>query len=95
LWMVVDKKLFIPIFEKSPFGTGSFTRFNWHGWEFADKYRAHEEMGDPFMVVTPGRNWPYVCEPEALVEIFQRRSDFPRPREIFGRAGPISLLERR
>ena len=83
LWMVVDKKIFIPIFEKLPFGSGSFTRFNWRGWEFVDKYRAHEEMGDVFMIVTPGRNWIHLCNPEALTEVLRKERDFPRPMEIF------------
>lgn len=84
LWMAVDKRFFIPLFQRVPFGTGTFTRFNWRGWEFADKYKSHMEMGDVFMIVTPGRNWLYVCDPQALADIFQRRSDFPRPLEIFG-----------
>ncbi|KAF2651590.1 cytochrome P450 [Lophiostoma macrostomum CBS 122681] len=83
LWMAVDKRIFIPLFERLPFGSGTFTRFNWRGWEFADKYKSHLEMGDVFMVVTPGRNWLYVCDPQALEVIFQRRGDFPRPLEIF------------
>jgi hypothetical protein len=83
--MAVDKRFFIPLFERLPFGSGNFTRFNWRGWEFQDKFRSHAEMGDVFMVVTPGRNWLYVCNAEALTEIFQRRADFPRPLEIFGK----------
>ncbi|KAL9012108.1 MAG: hypothetical protein Q9173_003107 [Seirophora scorigena] len=53
LWMVVDKKFVIPLFERFPFGTGSFTRYNWRGWEFADKSKSHVELGDVFVVVTP------------------------------------------
>ncbi|TVY16155.1 Cytochrome P450 4d8 [Lachnellula arida] len=83
LWMVVDKKIFIPLFERLPFGNGNFTRYNWRGWEFADKYRSHFEMGDLFMLVTPGRNWLYVCSPDILLDVFQRKSDFPRPLELF------------
>ncbi|KAL8837432.1 MAG: hypothetical protein Q9170_002516 [Blastenia crenularia] len=83
LWMVVDKKFFIPLFERFPFGTGTFTRYNWRGWEFADKSKSHEELGDVFVVVTPGRNWLYLCNAEALLDVFQRRTDFPRPLEIF------------
>lgn len=81
--MVVDKKFFIPLFQKLPFGSGSFTRFNWRGWEFGDKYRAHEEMGDIFMVVTPGRNWVHLCNPEALTEVLKKEYNFPRPMELF------------
>jgi hypothetical protein len=84
LWMIVDKKVFIPIFERSPFGTGSFTRYNWRGWEFKDKAQSHLEMGDAFVLITPGRNWFYLCNAEALADVFHRRVDFPRPLEIFG-----------
>ena len=83
LWMVLDKRFFIPLFEKLPFGPGNFTRFNWRGWEFADKYRAHEEMGDVFMMVTPGRLWVHLCNPEALAEVLRNEKEFPRPLEIF------------
>lgn len=84
LWMLVDKKIFIPLFSRLPFGSGSFTRYNWRGWEFADKCKSHLEMGDVFMLVTPGRNWLYVCNAESLVDVFQRRVGFPRPLELFG-----------
>ncbi|KAJ4286037.1 hypothetical protein N0V90_013384 [Kalmusia sp. IMI 367209] len=83
LWMVLDKRVFIPLFEKLPFGPGTFTRFNWRGWEFADKYRAHEEMGDVFLMVTPGRLWIHLCNPEALTEVLRKEKEFPRPLEIF------------
>ena len=81
LWMVVDKKIFMPLFERFPFGPGNFTRYNWRGWEFEDKNRSHLEMGDVFFIVTPGRNWLYLCNAEALLEVFQRRADFLRPLE--------------
>ena len=84
VWMLVDKKFFIPFFERLPFGSGSFTRYNWRGWEFKDKNKSHLEMGDVFVVVSPGRNALYVCEAEALVDISRKRADFPRPPEIFG-----------
>jgi hypothetical protein len=80
--MVIDS-YFIPIFAKLPFGNGNFTRFNWRGWEFKDKYRAHEEIGDIFMLVTPGRNWIYLCNPEALLEVLKNNQRFPRPLELF------------
>ncbi|KAL8904565.1 MAG: hypothetical protein Q9207_003184 [Kuettlingeria erythrocarpa] len=79
LRMVVDKAFVVPLFERIPFGTGSFTRYNWRGWEFADKSKSHAELGDVFVVVTPGRNWLYLCNAEALLDVFQRRMGFPRP----------------
>jgi hypothetical protein len=83
LWMMVDTSI-LRFFKYFPLGNGSFTRYNWRGWEFADKCTSHLEMGDVFMLVTPGRNWLYVCNADCLVDIFQRRVDFPRPLELFG-----------
>jgi len=83
IWMVLDKRVFIPLFEKLPFGPGTFTRYNWRGWEFADKYRAHEEMGDVFLMATPGRLWIHLCNPEALADVLRKDKEFPRPLEIF------------
>ena len=28
LWMIVDKTIIIPLFERVPFGSGNFTRYN-------------------------------------------------------------------
>ena len=84
LWMVVDKKIFIPLFERFPYGSGRFTKYNWREWELKDKNRSHLEMGGVFFVVTPGRNWLYLCNTEALLDGFQRLVDFPRPLELYG-----------
>ncbi|KAI1762853.1 cytochrome P450 [Hypoxylon sp. FL1150] len=80
LWTIVDRKV-VSFFKKLPFplGNGSFTRYNWRGWEVEDRHRSHLEMGDAYVHVTPGKNWLYLCDPEALMEVFERGSDFPRP----------------
>ncbi|KAH8647610.1 putative cytochrome P450 [Tricladium varicosporioides] len=83
LWMIVDRKIFIPLFSRVPFGSGSFTRYNWRGWEFRDKGRSHQEMGDTFVLVTPGRNFVYIRNAQTMADIFQRRLDFPRPLELY------------
>ncbi|KAK8139321.1 hypothetical protein PG984_002701 [Apiospora sp. TS-2023a] len=83
-WMLVDRQV-VTLFRKLPLvgGDGNFTRYNWRGWEVREKCRSHLEMGPAWMHVTPGRNWLYVCEPDTLVDIFRRRTDFPRPLELF------------
>ena len=85
LWMIVDKT-FIPLFKSLPFGSGTFTRYNWRGWEFEDKNKSHLELGDVFIAVTPGKNWLYLCNAEALLDVFHRRADFSRPLELLGRS---------
>ncbi|RYC61640.1 hypothetical protein CHU98_g4574 [Xylaria longipes] len=81
-WMIVDRRI-IRYIRRLPFGNCSFTRYNWRGWEIGDRCRSHLEMGDIYMQVTPGKNWLYLCDPESLLDVFRRRSDFPRPLEIY------------
>ena len=83
LWILIGKYL-TPLFERLPFGNGTFTRFNRHGWQTNDNGRAHLDLGDAFITVTPGKNWLYVCNAETLTDIFRRGSDFPRALEISG-----------
>lgn len=83
-WMIVDRKV-VAFLRKLPLlGNGNFIRYNWRGWEVREKCQSHLEMGPVWIHVTPGRNWLYVCDPDALVDIFRRRTDFPRPLELFG-----------
>ncbi|KAI0189453.1 cytochrome P450 [Astrocystis sublimbata] len=81
-WMLVDRRVLALVKRIPLIGNSSFTRYNSRGWEVADRYYSHAEMGDAFVVVTPGRNWLYVADPEALVDIFRRRTDFPRCLEL-------------
>jgi hypothetical protein len=83
--MIVDKKIFIPLFERLPFGSGIFTRYNWCGWEFQVENKSHLDKGDIFVVVTSERNWLYLCNAEALLDVFQRRAECPRPLGLFGK----------
>lgn len=90
LWIIAGNYL-IPLFKRLPFGNGTFTRFNRHGWQTSDNGKAHLELGDAFITVTPGKNWLYVCNAEALTDIFRRGSDFPRNLETIGKTSPASL----
>ena len=80
LWMIVDRKV-VRLCRRLPFGSGTFTRFNCRGWEILDRYKAHEELGDAILFVTPGKNYLQLCDAEAVADIFHRRVDFPRPPE--------------
>ncbi|KAI1733812.1 cytochrome P450 [Xylaria scruposa] len=95
-WTLVDRKI-LSVLRRLPFGDNSFTRYNWRGWEVEDRYKSHYEMGDMWVLVTPLKNWVYVNDPEALMSIFKRGSDFPRPvfvSEILNVFGPnISTAE--
>ncbi|KAI2631479.1 cytochrome P450 [Hypomontagnella submonticulosa] len=95
-WVLLDRKV-LPIFRRLPFGDNSFTRYNWRGWEIEDRYRSHHEMGDIWVLVTPFKNWVYINDPEALMSVFRRGTEFPRPvfvSEILNVFGPnISTAE--
>lgn len=79
LWMLVDRKV-LSLVRRLPgvLGDNSFTRYNYRVWEMQDRCRSHQEMGGVFMMVTPGRNWLYIADPDALMDMFRRRTDFPQ-----------------
>lgn len=79
-WMLVDRKV-LRYFKKI-FGESTFTRYNWMGWELPDRYSSHHELGDVFMIVTPGRNWLYLGHPDIVMDVVRRRNDFPRCVEL-------------
>ncbi|KUI70320.1 Cytochrome P450 4X1 [Cytospora mali] len=83
IWTLLDRKV-LSLVRKLPgiLGNNSFTRYNYRTWEIHDRYRSHHEMGDAFIMVTPWRNWLYVANPEIIMEIFRRRSDFPQCIEL-------------
>lgn len=91
-WVLVDRKVLS--FLRSLIGDNSFTRYNWRGWEVADRYRSHQEMGDLWVLVTPYKNWIYVNDPDALNSVFRRSADFPRPAFVNGSScAPTSRLD--
>ncbi|KAK8098955.1 uncharacterized protein PG998_012196 [Apiospora kogelbergensis] len=77
-WALVDRKV-LSFIRLLPYGDNSFTRYNWRGWEVADRWRSHHEMGDIWVLVTPLRNWVYINEPDALMSVFRRGNEFTRP----------------
>lgn len=83
LWTLLDSKI-LYLIKKLPgvLGNNSFTRYNFRTWELYDRYRSHHEMGDAFIIVTPGRNWFYISNPDVIMEIFHRRTDFPQCIEL-------------
>ncbi|KAH8690035.1 hypothetical protein BGW36DRAFT_440840 [Talaromyces proteolyticus] len=66
-WMLVDKHVLR--YVKLIFGDSAFTRYNWMGWELHGRYYSHHELGDAFMLVTPGRNWLYIGHPDIVMDL--------------------------
>jgi len=83
VWMLLARYI-LPLLQYIPFGNGHFTRFCHIGWEFDEKARAHLELGDAFMFATPGKNWIYLCDVDAVHDIIrrERQGEFARPVEL-------------
>lgn len=62
-------------------GWPRWARFMVKDWMYEDKYRAHAELGDMFLVVSPGSIVCYVADPDLAQEVCMRRRDFIKPRE--------------
>ncbi|KAI1446563.1 cytochrome P450 [Annulohypoxylon stygium] len=95
-WALIDRKV-LSIVRRLPFGNNSLTRYNWRGWEVEDRFQSHAEMGDIWVLVTPFKNWVYINDPDALMSVFRKGTQFPRPvfiNEILDVFGPnISTAE--
>ncbi|KAM3082576.1 hypothetical protein ACMFMF_002234 [Clarireedia jacksonii] len=85
VWLLVSG--FILPIVKFLFGDCDVARYSRPGWEFKDKYRMHEELGDAVIQVSAGHNWLYICNAEAVNDIFKRREDFDRPPDLLAVLG--------
>lgn len=56
----------------------SFLRHSRFGWEFRDRYKTHQRLGDAWVLVTPNRNWLHVVDAQAISDVFARYRDFGR-----------------
>ena len=84
LWIALQTA-FSPLFKHVPFDAFSFTRYCRLGWEFHDRFKTHQRLGDAWMLVTPNKNWLYVAQAEAAFDIFSRGREFGRPVWMLGR----------
>lgn len=93
LWMLTSR--YVLSIVKFVFGDCDVTRYGRLGWEYYTKSKLHLERGDALVLVTPGHNWVYICNAEALNEIFQRRNGFPRPPEMLGKISFCSAFPKK
>lgn len=84
VWLALQTG-FTSVFKYIPFDAVSFTRHCRLGWEFHDRYKTNERLGDAWMLVTRDRNWLYVAQAEAAHDIFSRSREFGRPVWMLGR----------
>lgn len=80
VWILVSG-IVLPVI-RVVFGECDIARYSEPGWEFKDKYKMHQELGDAVIHVSAGRNWLYLCDSDAVNEIFKRKDDFDRPPDL-------------
>ena len=83
LW-IAFQTTFTSVLRYFPFDATSLTKHCRLGWEFHDRYRTHARLGDAWILVTPHRNWFYVANASAIVDIFGRPRDFGHPAWMLG-----------
>lgn len=78
LWIALQTA-FGNVLHYFPFDTFSFTRHCRLGWEFHDRFKTHNRLGDAWILVTPAKNWLYIANAAAVVDMLGRGKDFTRP----------------
>lgn len=73
VWRLVDR---LPV---SWADYPDFVRYARRGWHFADKSETHVRLGPVWALVTPVTIYLHFADPDAINEIFARRTDFVRP----------------
>ncbi|KAI6088569.1 cytochrome P450 [Hypoxylon rubiginosum] len=98
LWSLVDRRA-ASLLRWLPFvgPNAAVVRYGWRGWDLADRWRTHAELGAAFVLVTPQHNMVQLGDPGAAAAVFKRSADFPRPvwvNDVLGVFGPnISCAE--
>lgn len=77
-WIALQTSL-SSLFRHVPFGSFSFIRYCRLGWEFHDRYKTHQRLGDTWILVTPNRNWFHTSQADAAYDILSRSREFTRP----------------
>lgn len=78
LWIALQTG-FSSLFQYIPFDSFSFIRYSRLGWEFHDRYKTHQRLGDTWILVTPDRNWFHTSQAEAAFDILTRSRESGRP----------------
>lgn len=69
----------VSVLRRLPFGLGNnnITKYNYLGFDVPLRWKAHEEMGDAYILCSPARNWLYIGNPESITAILKSSNDFP------------------
>jgi len=85
LWAVLETPTW-RVLDLLPFDWGTFTLYSRRGWNFKDKSASHMRFGPIWALVTPRSIWVSVADPDAINDIYKRRTDFLRPNEFYSKS---------
>ena len=88
-WALFHRYLPLKLLQSLPWGLGTFARCSYLGWSFQDKCAIHKELGDVFVLVSPGINEVIVADPEAVHSILARRKEYIKPAAMYGKLGAL------
>ena len=89
LFWVVFGDLIWRLLDLLPFSFGSFGRYSRRGWHFLDKADSHIQNGPIWSIVTPRDIYVFIADPDAICEIFNRRTDFLRPSKMYSESARL------
>jgi hypothetical protein len=79
-WMIIGSTI-VKTCRKLNIGTSNFQRMYFFGWEGNERSKIHEELGNIFMIVSPGGNWLCVGDAKVIDDVIRRPRDFRRNME--------------
>jgi hypothetical protein len=90
-WLILEPPL-CRLLDCLPFDWGTFGRYSRRGWHFHDKADSHLHYGPVWALVTPRDIWLSIADPDAIHDIFSRRTDFLRPSKNYSKLIRESIL---
>jgi cytochrome P450 len=83
LWLT-SHRLLLPAFGRLPRQWVAWLDFCVPDFGFINRNEIFKRLGhDTFLIVTPGGNIMYTCDPGMVSQITTRRNDFPKPTSIY------------
>lgn len=84
LWSILENPTW-RLLNLLPVDWGTFALYSRRGWNFKDKSASHIRYGPIWAVVTPRNIWVSIADPDAINDIYKRRTDFLRPNELYSK----------
>ncbi|EJD40936.1 cytochrome P450 [Auricularia subglabra TFB-10046 SS5] len=79
-WQVLGPAV-VPVCRMLPFGLGAWADDARPAWIL--KHELHRKYGPVFMIVSPWSNVVHVVDPDVLLDVVARRTEFPKPSEFY------------